>query len=214
MKDMPVFTTENGVASLTLREIPYKKLAYIKLQSSLEPEKLLEECVSFCRACGAERVCASGMDFLEQYPLHTAILEMQRSKEGLADSGNCLCLFPVTAETLECWKDHYNKRMAGIDNAAYMDSQMAREMLKKGDGYFVHKDHWILGLGRVSGDRVEAVASLRPGFGEGVLRTLAELVTSDTVTLQVASTNEKALRLYDRLGFVRTREVSRWYRVL
>jgi ribosomal protein S18 acetylase RimI-like enzyme len=30
----------------------------------------------------------------------------------------------------------------------------------------------------------------------------------------VASTNEKALRLYESLGFVRTKEISRWYRVL
>ena len=43
MKDIPVFDTPYGVASLFLREIPYRGRAYIKIQSALEPEKLLEE---------------------------------------------------------------------------------------------------------------------------------------------------------------------------
>ena len=60
MKDFPMFTTEYGVASLVLREIPYRGEAYITIQDSLEPEKLLEECISFCRICGAEAVYAKG----------------------------------------------------------------------------------------------------------------------------------------------------------
>ena len=45
MKDFPMFTTENGVASLVLREIPTRGDAYITVLSSEEPEKLLEECM-------------------------------------------------------------------------------------------------------------------------------------------------------------------------
>ena len=44
MRNIPVFTTEFGVASLILKEIPYTGIAYVRLQSSLFPEKLLEEC--------------------------------------------------------------------------------------------------------------------------------------------------------------------------
>jgi ribosomal protein S18 acetylase RimI-like enzyme len=33
------------------------------------------------------------------------------------------------------------------------------------------------------------------------------------IVLQVASTNEKALRLYEKMGFIRTKEISRWYRI-
>ena len=43
MKDFPVFTTENGVASLVLKEIPYRREAYITLRDSRTPEALLEE---------------------------------------------------------------------------------------------------------------------------------------------------------------------------
>ena len=56
MKDFPVFTTENGVASLILKEIPYRGEAYIHLRDSQNPKTLLEECVSFCAACGADKI--------------------------------------------------------------------------------------------------------------------------------------------------------------
>ena len=49
MRDFPVFTTENGVSSITLKEVPYKGVAYIKIQSSLQPESFLQECVDFCK---------------------------------------------------------------------------------------------------------------------------------------------------------------------
>ena len=60
MRDFPVFTTENGVGSLVLKEIPYRKVAYITIQDSLFPEAFLSECVDFCRAVGAERIYACG----------------------------------------------------------------------------------------------------------------------------------------------------------
>ena len=41
MKDFPVFSTSYGVASLILKEIPYRQEAYIHIQSTLEPEQLL-----------------------------------------------------------------------------------------------------------------------------------------------------------------------------
>jgi hypothetical protein len=35
MRDIPMFTTEYGVASLVLKEIPYQAAAYITIQDSL-----------------------------------------------------------------------------------------------------------------------------------------------------------------------------------
>ena len=52
MKDIPVFTTEFGVASLILKEIPYRREAYIRIQTTQQPQELLKECISFCRMCG------------------------------------------------------------------------------------------------------------------------------------------------------------------
>lgn len=212
MRDIPVFTTQYGVASLFLREIPYRGRAYIKLQSSQEPEKLLEECAAFCRACGAERIEASGHAFLERYPLVTALFLMRCGVDRLGKTD--AALFPVTEKTLGRWLEIYNERMAEVPNASYMDSADGREMLKKGDGYFIHRDGKLLGIGRASGDTVDAVISVVPGMGETVMLALVSLLTEDTVRLLVASENTRALRLYERMGFVKAQEISRWYRIL
>ena len=212
MRDFPMFTTEYGVASLFLREIPYRGRAHIRIQSSQEPEKLLAECVSFCRMCGAEWIDAAGDACLEQYPLVTALWAMQCPREVLGEAD--ACLFPVTEATVQQWLDIYNQRMADIPNAAYMDSRDGRELLKSGDGYFVHGDGQLIGIGKAGDDFIDTVISTRPGAGEAVLRALCGVLQCETVRLWVASANHRALRLYERMGFVKTAEISRWYRVL
>lgn len=212
MKDIPMFTSEYGVASLFLREIPYRSRAHIKIQSSLEPEKLLEECVSFCRMCGAEWIDAAGHAYLEKYPLITALVSMQCSREQLGE-GNA-CLFPMTEQTMPRWLDICNKRMANVPNAAYLDAKDGRELLEKGSAYFVHRDGELLGIGVASGDFIDTVVAVQKGAGETVVRALNGVLTGDTVRLMVADANTRAVRLYERLGFVKVKELSRWYRVL
>ena len=212
MKDIPVFDTEFGVASLFLREIPYRQRAHIKIQSSLDPEKLLAECISFCRMCGAEWIDAAGHDYLQAYPLITALYAMQCPRETIGDTD--ACLFPVTEETVAKWLEIYNDRMADVPNAAFMDAADGRDLLKSGDGYFVHRDGQLLGIGKAAGDFIEAVISVKPGAGETVVRALATLLTGETVRLMVAVANERAVKLYERMGFLKTKELSRWYRVL
>ena len=212
MKDIPVFDTEHGIASLFLSEIPYRQRAHIKIQSSLEPEKLLEECIAFCRMCGAEWCDASGHEYLEKYPLITALYAMTCPKGSLPESD--ACLFPVTEETMEQWVQIYNERMKDIPNGAWMDHHQGRQMLREGDGYFIHKDGVLWGIGRASGEQIDTVISVIPGKGEQVLLSLASLLDSDVVRLQVASENKRAIRLYERLGFIKVKELSRWYRVL
>lgn len=212
MRDIPMFTSEYGVASLFLKEIPYRGRAHIKIQSSLDPEKLLEECIGFCRACGAEWIDAAGHEYLENYPLITSLSLMTRPLEGLPDMD--ACLFPMTQETMQQWLDIYNERMADIPNAAFMDSKDGKELLQKGSAYFVHKDGQLLGIGVAAGDFIDTVISVKPGAGETVVRALASVLTEDTVRLMVADANTRAVRLYERLGFVRVKELSRWYLVL
>lgn len=212
MKDIPVFDTEHGVASLFLREIPYRGRAHIKIQSSLEPEKLLQECIGFCRACGAEWIDAAGHEYLEKYPLITKLYIMQRRLENMPQTD--ACVFPVTEETVQKWLDIYNERMADVPNSAYMDSADGRQLLKTGDGYFIHHDGVLLGIGKAKGDFIDAVISVVPGMGESVVLALCSVLHGDTVRLMVAGANERAVRLYERMGFVKVKEVSRWYRVL
>ena len=211
MKDIPVFDTENGVASLFLWEIPYRKRAHIKLQSTQNPEKLLDECVDFCKMCGAEWIDAAGHEYLQKYPLITALYTMQCDKAVVGETD--ACLFPVTESTVQQWLDIYNERMEHIPNAAFMDGAKGKEMLKDGDGYFIHKEGKLLGIGRAGGDFIDTVIAVVPGMGETVVKALTSILTGDTVRLLVADANKRAVRLYERMGFVKVKEVSRWYEV-
>lgn len=206
-----MFTSEYGVASLFLREIPYRGRAHIKIQSSLEPEKLLEECVDFCRACGAEWIDAAGHPYLEKYPLITALVAMQCNRAQLPETD--ACLFPMTEQTMQQWLDICNERMANVPNVAYLDSKDGKEFLEKGNAYFIHKNGELLGLGIAGGDYIDTVVAVQKGAGETVVRALNSLLTGDIARLTVADANTRAVRLYERLGFVKVKELSRWYLV-
>ena len=212
MRDFPIFNTEFGVASLVLKEIPYQAAAYVTLRDSLEPEKLLGECVDFCRVCGAERIYATGHEMLEQYPLYTAMWQMRCDVASLPDTD--AALFPVQEKTLSHWRDIYNHKVKRVPNGAWMTEKDAQTMLQDGSGYFVHRGEVLLGIGKVSGSVIEWVASVKRGAGEDVVCALAHAACGESLTLTVASVNEKAVRLYERLGFTRTQELSRWYQVL
>ena len=211
MRDFPVFTTTNGAASLRLREVPYKGLAYITLRHTLNPKELLQECVDFCKAVGASRIFATGHEMLEAYPFYTAVWQMRRLREGLPKT-NC-ALFPVTEKTLENWREIYNERMENVPNASTMTRDEAKELLRKGSGYFVHRDGELLGIGSVDGNIVETVIAVKRGAGADVLLTLCDALFSETVILEVASANAPAVSLYERLGFQKTAEISRWYEI-
>lgn len=211
MRDFPMFSTENGVGSLVLKEIPYNGTAYITIYSSSFPTEFLKECVDFCRVVGAEHVFATGHTCVEDYPFFTSVLQMTASIDCLGETD--ACLFPVTEHTISQWREIYNKKMKDVHNAAYMSDVAAAELLKRGDGYFVHRDHNLLGIGIASDDSIACVASVIPGSGREVVQALAHALICDHVKLEVASTNHRAIRLYEAMGFIKTAELSKWYKI-
>lgn len=211
MKDIPVFTTQNGAASLRLREIPYRQEAYIQIQSSQTPLELLEECKGFCRACGAERIYASGHDCLDAFPLHTRILEY-RGIPAL-DEEKLAHIFPVTEETVGRWRGICNDRMQRVDNAATLESRDEARILSTGGAYFIHNAGDVLGIGWLNEGKLEAIAAVKPGAGTVVAHTLLSVCPGEPISLEVASTNLPAIRLYEALGLLPVREISRWYRI-
>ncbi len=210
MRDIPVFTTEYGVASLILREIPYRQEAYICIQSSCQPEQLLAECIGFCRACGAEKIFARNHEFLEKYPLHTAILKMRGITQ--VDEAKVENLWPVTEKTVTQWRQFMNDRLKDVDNAETLDQQREQEILDRGGAYFVHRNGELLGGGWLVGGELLLLAAV-PGAGERVMHTLMSLQPDQPVELEVASTNVRAIRLYEKSGLVQTGEKCRWYKI-
>ena len=213
MKDIPVFDTETGVSTLVLKEIPYKQIAYVKVQS-VQPgglEEHLRECVSFCRMCGAERVLATGHPELEQWPLHCKVLKLRRSADGQEPPAS---LFPVTEATVRRWRDIYNEKMGPVDNAATMTAHDEKEIVSSGGAYFVHDGENLLGIGWVRENEILCIAAVQPGAGERILGTLLTLTGEEPAELEVASTNDRALRLYERMGFITVGERSIWHTIL
>ena len=68
MKDIPIFTGENGVATLILREIPHQQRAYVMLRTVWRLQPFLSECRAFCRMAGAESVYVTGQEDLSGLP--------------------------------------------------------------------------------------------------------------------------------------------------
>jgi len=211
MRDFPVFTTENGVGSLVLKEIPYRGIAYVTIHDASSPDAFLNECMDFCRIAGAAHIYAKGHDILKDYPLYTKVIKMTAPLDSIPSSD--AALFPVTEKTVSRWRELYNQKMKYVDNASYMSEQDAIDMLKRGDGYFVHADGNLLGIGIASDNHIACIASMVPGGGREVIATLVHALMDDRVTLEVASTNHKAIALYESLGFIPVSEVSAWYKI-
>ncbi len=212
MRDFPIFTTDFGVSSLFLKEIPYKSEAYIRIrdvQSGYFREHLTE-CAAFCRMAGAERIYAAAHEALEGYPVQASILEMR----GMAwvDPEKLKNLFPVTKETVSTWRTYYNAAMQGVDHAGTLESREEGKICS-GGAYFVHDQGELLGIGWVEKNTLVTVAAVRKGAGEAVMHTLMSLIEGETMILEVASTNTRAIRLYEKLGFLKTGEKTRWHDV-
>ena len=213
MRDFPIFTTEYGVVSLLLKEIPYKNTAYIRIRQVQEgffPADLAE-CAAFCRMCGAEKIYAAGHEKLAGWPLYTAVVQMRAVAR--VEEEKVKCLFPVTEQTVGKWRTIYNEKMAKVDNTATLESRDEERILSSGGAYFVHESGRLLGIGWLEEDKLLAVAAVEKGAGETVMHTLLSTREGLSVTLEVASTNERAIGLYERLGFLKTAEIDRWYDV-
>ena len=213
MRDFPIFTTEYGLSSLTLKEIPYKSIAYIHVRE-VQPGffgEHMKECVSFCRMCGADAIFAAGNEDLEQYPLHMSVVEMRGTAQP--DPAYVKCLFPVTEATVSQWRSIYNEKMRPVDNTATLETRDEKKILESGGAYFVHEDGTLLGIGWIEENKLLAVAASERGAGRAVMHTLMSLMEEEQIVLEVASTNTRAIRLYESLGFLKTCEISRWYNV-
>lgn len=207
MRDIPVFTTQNGVASLILKNIPYCADAYIQIQDASDTDALLLECVDFCKAVGAERVFASNVCGELGLSLFTEVWEMSAAIDHLPDTEAIAC--PVVESDLEQWRQTYNLHMKDVPTAAYLSAEDIKSM--NNQIYYVYNKDIIIGLGIASGGRIDGIVSLYRGKGQGVFCALCKVMDTERVLLEVASENKRAISLYRRLGFEKTAVLNRWY---
>lgn len=209
MRDIPVFTTDNGVGSLTLKNIPYTAEAYVRVHDISDLYAFLKECVDFCRAVGAERIYASCGSKELCLPQFTEVWEMSGAIEQLPDT-RAVAHFVADCD-LEQWRHTYNLHMKDVPTAAYLSAEDLNN--RKGNLYYIYDEDVIIGLGIASNGRIDGIVSLCHGKGQDVLLALCNTMSLKRVVLEVASENGRAVSLYRRLGFEKTTVVNVWYLV-
>ena len=213
MKNIPVFTACGGTATLLLKDIPKTGRSYVILQTSVPGMETLQarECAIFCRMAGAREVyVSSAMDKALELPHSHDLLRMTLHRTQRIPPGRQIDLLPVTDP--QEYILSYNLRFSPLPNAAILDETGYEVAVKNGVRHVLayHKSQ-LIGLGAVWENRLEAVASLVPGWGQDVTYALMEQIEGDTVELTVCSDNLPAIRLYERLGFQVCSLISRWY---
>lgn len=202
MRDIPCFSCGDGVATLLLGQVAVSRRAFVMIQAVFTTtQQLLEVCVGFCRAVGAQEVYALGAEALAPYPVYARLMEREAVKDALPR---------VTARVRhtqeEGWLEHYRRSFARVPAAKAFSS------VPEG-ACFVYDGQTQIGLGLLQEGVLAAVASLSPHRGADCVCALAQEL-GPRITLQCAMENAPAMALYDRLGFSRGPIRETWHRVL
>ncbi len=200
MRDIPLFTATNGMATLILHEIPFRGDAFVWIRAVYGSlEGIMKECEGFCKAAGAERVYFSGEIDLSSYPVYARLIYRSVERASLPPTEATA----VPVQDPSCWLNLYRKRFRQVPAAQSTPSEEGRYDIRMGQ-------EWI-GIGQVQGGMLMSVASLRPGVGIHCVSALAALCQGSKVRLVCAEENIPAMRLYDKLGFSKEDVKEVWY---
>ena len=220
MNNIPVFTAQGGTATLILREIPISGKAYVLLRTVLPgmEENLAAECASFCRMCGAEEIFASWADGdLPFLPPAYDIYLLHVSKSALPE-GKPVQLVPMTPENDAIYQRIYNRCFSYVSHALSYDRGQIARIYREHQRAFLALDaeNRPYGIGELHGNELAAVAVLpkRRGTGTDLALSLLQLCPGEDLKVTVASDNEAAMHLYEKLGFHMSGVESRWFQVL
>ena len=104
--------------------------------------------------------------------------------------------------------------MKDVPVAAYLTTENGRQLVQKGNCYFVHRNDALIGIGVAGEGKIQSVASLVPGGGKNAVLALCDRLSSQRISLEVASENRKAVSLYESLGFSKEKVRNTWYKIL
>ena len=215
MKNIPMFTGQHGMATLVFRELSFSGCAYVLVRAVWNGEvaAFLEECRGFCRAVGAEKIYACWED--GQLPGEPAyeVLGLIREKEGLPLPLREVELEVLCPENGQAYLDIYNTCFRSVPGAASYDKQDLQRLYGQECAFLAKVDGRYAAVAEISKEGLESVAVLPEfrGLGCDLSLTVLPMVPNRTLRLKVASTNERALRLYRRLGFAPECVRNRWY---
>ena len=217
MRNIPIFTAENGITSLILREIPYSRRAYVLVRSvwNGQAEALLRECALFCRAAGAEEVYASyELEPLPAAPAYS-MLQMVCPAGMLPLPEQFVELQPVTADTLQDYRAIYNRCFRQLPGAAAYGQEDVQRLIDSGTGWLVRQDGLWAGVVETGAQTLEGIGILPEfrGLGYRTAVTALQPMRNGEIRLKVSDHNSSALRLYARMGFQRETILSRWWLV-
>ena len=200
MRDIPLFTVTDGMATLILHEIPFRGEAYVWVRSLFGSlDGLMQECAGFCRAAGAEKVYFSGeMDF-GTHPVHARLIYRCADKSAFPITQ--AVARPVTDDSL--WLEHYRKAFRSVPVSQSTPPEEGRYDVYLGDEH--------IGIGQVQGGMLMSIASLKPGMGTDCLCALAAHSQGNHLRLVCAQENIPAMKFYDKLGFSVEEVKEVWY---
>ena len=211
MRDIPMFATENGVASLIFKKIPYTKEAFVHIRDSASCNELMKECIDVCRMAGAEKVFATGHNMLEDRELLCSVLRYTASKDKMPET-DCAVL-AVSIEQKDWWRQLYNDKMSAVPSAAPLSDGDLMELIQQQKAFCVYRECSLIGIGVAYKGEIHAVVSITPGAGKSIVPALASILDTPIVSLSVASSNQKAIMLYQSLGFEAVDVVAKWYKI-
>ncbi|MFQ6962589.1 MAG: hypothetical protein ACLRR6_00175 [Oscillospiraceae bacterium] len=202
MKDIPVFSCPDGIATLILREVPFRGEGYILVRGVFGTlEGLLAECAGFCRAAGAERLFAAGEADFSGYPAAIRILGRSAPRASLLPAPEAVRLVPVTEETAADWARNTMRASGPCPQrraaARRRSARWPRAARPCGSGT-VQSASALAACAAVSGWQWQLCSRARANAACGRWRPGAQGLKW---RLTCAAENTRAMRLYDRLGF-------------
>ena len=200
MRDIPLFTVTDGMATLILHEIPFRQEAFVWIRTVFgSVEGLVKECTGFCKAAGAERVYFSGDMDLSAFSVHARLIYRSVPKSYLP-STEAVAL-PVKNE--DQWLELYRQAFRPVPVAQSTPSPEGR--------YDIFRGGKLIGIGQIQGGMLMSIASTEKGMGTDCLCALASHGQGDRIRLVCAEENLPAMKLYDRLGFSKEEVKEIWY---